>query len=61
MHPLSLCYKNTGWACDGTQGSDGCLSKIDGYHQTKGLLGYYCKNCDFDLCEKCMYFYYEEE
>ena len=45
---------NSGWACDGTKRFVKCQSGITGFYQTKGLDGWRCQPCDFDLCKKCV-------
>ena len=41
------------WACDKVKGVSECLSGITGFYQSKGIQGWRCSNCDFDLCIKC--------
>ena len=40
-HDLALKNRGTGWKCD--------LCK----KSYKGYASFYCKQCDFDACEKC--------
>ena len=40
------------WRCDRVKGSSICLSGIYNY-SSKGIDGWECRQCDFDLCMKC--------
>ena len=51
---------DNGWCCDGRKLPVGCLSGITGFRQTKGLKRFRCTQCDYDLCEKCYYKYYDK-
>jgi len=44
---------HSGWACDGRKEPQGCLSGITDYHQSAGLRRFECRQCNFDLCERC--------
>ena len=61
IHPLK--YLDTtmdnGWDCDGKNLPNKCLSEISGYRQTKNFKRFRCMQCDYDLCEKCMNYYYD--
>ena len=61
IHPLK--YLDTtmdnGWDCDGKNLPNKCLSGISGYPQTKNFKRFRCMQCDYDLCEKCMNYYYD--
>jgi len=52
-HVLVLCESDNGWVCDGMKQPGGCHSGITNFHQTKGILRYRCKDCDYDLCQLC--------
>ena len=60
-HPLK--YLDTtmdnGWACNGKNLPCGCLSGIKDFNQTKNIKRFRCMQCDYDLCEKCMDKYYD--
>ena len=63
IHPLK--YLDTtmdnNWACDGRLLPNGCLSGITGFRQTKNMKRFRCIQCDYDLCEKCMNYYYDNK
>ena len=63
IHPLK--YLDTtmdnNWACDGRLLPNGCLSGITGFRQTKNMKRFRCVQCDYDLCEKCMNYYYDNK
>lgn len=42
------------WACDKVSGATHCQSGITGFYQSKGIEGWRCASCDWDLCIKCM-------
>ena len=42
------------WACDKVAGASYCLSGITDFYQSKGIAGWRCAGCDWDLCIKCM-------
>ena len=50
-HPTNHCGT---WACDKVKGAKTCLSGIKGFYQSKGIDGWRCVGCDFDMCIKCM-------
>jgi len=56
-HLLNLTKKSTPWTCDGKLFSEGCFNQNK---PTSGLARYRCNECDFDLCEKCLMFYIDE-
>ena len=62
-HPLK--YLDTtmdnGWACNGINLPRGCLSGTNGFFQTKNIKRFRCMQCDYDLCEKCMDFFYDDK
>lgn len=43
-----------GWNCDKITGSNVCLSGLTDFYQSDGIPSYYCDECSFDMCEKCM-------
>ena len=45
---------NNGWNCNKLQGVKQCYSGLNGFHQSDGLRSWECRECDYDLCEKCM-------
>ena len=61
IHPLK--YMDTmmdnGWYCDGKYLPSKCLSDIDNTLKSKSCKRFRCVTCDFDLCEKCMDKYYD--
>lgn len=59
QHNLKLIKSDSGWICDGSKEETKCFSGITGYYQTDGMIRFRCKECDYDLCEKCMYYHYE--
>lgn len=63
IHPLK--YLDTtmdnNWSCDGRLLPNGCLSGITGFRQTKNMKRFRCVQCDYDLCEKCMNYYYDNK
>ena len=52
-HELTISDSDNGWACDGKNTEEGCLSGITDFHQTDGMTRYTCNSCDFDLCSAC--------
>ena len=42
------------WNCDRVKGAKTCLSGLNGFYQSKGLEGWCCRPCDFDMCKKCL-------
>jgi hypothetical protein len=50
-HPPDI---NNGWNCDKLAGATKCLTGLTAFYQSKGIPGYRCQNCNYDLCEKCM-------
>ena len=42
------------WNCDKVKGASKCLSGLTGFYQSKGIEGWRCAKCDWDLCIKCM-------
>ena len=46
--------RDDGWACDGRNYPDGCLSGCTGFKQTKGWNRWRCNQDDFDFCAKCV-------
>ena len=63
MHPLKFLdtTMDNNWACDGRLLPNGCLSGITGFRQTKNMKRFRCVQCDYDLCEKCMNYYYDNK
>ena len=56
-HPLSEQegqWKNSGWMCDGKKEFGVCFSGLTGFNQSKGLEGWRCNGCDYDICINCM-------
>ena len=58
-HPTCMVTKHPdnhhgSWACDMVEGASTCLSGITDFYQSKGIAGWRCANCDWDLCIKCM-------
>ena len=47
-------YARGGWNCDKIRGAKKCLSGLTGFFQSGGVPGYYCRGCNFDMCENCM-------
>ena len=41
------------WDCDRVEGVNYCLSGLTGFYQSKGIAGWRCSKCDFDICIKC--------
>ena len=48
--------KNHGgaWACDMIEGASACLSGLEDFYKSKGIEGWSCTKCDWDMCIKCM-------
>ena len=59
LHPLKYLdkTKDNGWACDGRNLKEKCLSGIVGFNESKDLERFRCEKCDFDLCRNCMDYY----
>ena len=53
LHTLS------GWNCDGSGLKDGCRAQKNGYRSTgiSGEPGFGCRNCNWDLCDRCIVWY----
>lgn len=61
IHPLSIIQKDNGWACNGMTLPDKFKSDFSYFNQTHGKTRFNCiKSCDFDLCERCVYYNTEE-
>ena len=50
---------DNGWACDARHLPGGCLNGIKDFKQTKNIKRFRCMQCNYDLCEKCMNKYYD--
>ena len=63
IHPLKFLdtTMDNNWACDGRLLPNKCLSGITGFRQTKNMKRFRCVQCDYDLCEKCMNYYYDNK
>jgi len=64
QHILHLSNRRTSWSCDGSKSEQKCKTsdKSYSYFDASGThVRYRCEPCDFDLCEKCMYFHHSEE
>lgn len=70
LHPAhsltAVLVDGTGWACDNavsvnhrtgtvSQKNSQCLSGCTDFYQTMGFKRYTCQQCDFDLCQPCVY------
>jgi hypothetical protein len=63
-HNLSLSSRKTIWSCDGSKNELKCQTNHNSIRYFQGdspCVRYRCDICDFDLCEKCLYFYKEDE
>eukprot|EP00826_Nyctotherus_ovalis_P057735 TRINITY_DN7902_c0_g1_i10.p1 TRINITY_DN7902_c0_g1~~TRINITY_DN7902_c0_g1_i10.p1 ORF type:complete len:184 (+),score=39.00 TRINITY_DN7902_c0_g1_i10:107-658(+) len=58
-HPLKFVIKDNGWACNGKNFKGGCKSGFKDFDETKGVLRFRCRTCDFDFCEKCLLAYFK--
>lgn len=45
---------NGNWDCDARKVFGKCLRGLTGFGQTKGVKGFSCRPCNFDVCDKCM-------
>jgi len=45
---------NDGWNCSQLKNAGKCFSGLTGFYQSDGLRGWECRDCDFDICEKCI-------
>ncbi len=43
-----------GWDCDARAHFGKCFSGLTGFYQSKGVEGYSCRPCNFDICKKCL-------
>ena len=58
-HKLKYLGKTSNsWKCDGTKFGK-CQSGITDFNQTSDITQFTCKECNFNLCEKCMRYYYD--
>merc|ERR1712048_215828 len=44
---------DNGWMCNGCGEPGGCLSGMTAFGQSSGINRFRCRECDYDLCEKC--------
>ncbi len=45
---------NNGWICNGLAFFGQCLSGLTDFDQSENIPGWACRECDFDLCFKCL-------
>lgn len=43
--------------CDARCYDEGCKSELYDYYRSHGVLRFSCKECDYDICDKCFYYY----
>lgn len=58
-HPLKLRLRDDGWRCDARNFESFCLSGFNDYYKTDGVPRYRCNTCNYDLCEKDIFKYFE--
>ena len=43
-----------GWNCNKIPGATRCMSGLTDFYQSDGMVGYFCEECGFDMCENCI-------
>ena len=60
IHKCNLLLHNlSGWDCDGSSQNDGCQGQKNGCNSSsiRDMPGFGCRNCNWDLCDRCIVHY----
>lgn len=60
-HSLSPCYQPVDWICNGIYHPGGCKRGITGFGQSRGVPRFHCAQCNYNLCDKCIFTPYVPE